>query len=159
MSLTARKVDAIARVLLSEIPEDYEQAMDDLRRLMESPDDAEDLDITVRIHDLLAKVGIPCSARGHTYLVDAIIATLEDPLVLEGITSSGGLYDQIGERYGKSNAAVQHAMRDSIQFAWDHGDQEFQNRYFPVVSSVTLVPTILNFISRAANILKFRQGL
>lgn len=158
MSLTSQKVDAIARILLSEDPATYTRAREELERLMIQSPGEQDSDVTVQIHRLLTEIGIPTCIIGHAYLVEAIRETVEDPQVLNGITLSGGLLDRIAKKYGAvSISAVDRGMRACILNAWNHGNHEFQSEHFTVLSPITFVPTVRNFISRAANIVRLRM--
>lgn len=157
MSLTEQKVDTIARILLSESPADYDLAMDDLRRLMESPEEVRTETVTALIHKLLAQVGVPTSTVGHMYLVDAIRIVVEDPAIMRHITQPGGLMDKVGGIHGRSADAIARAIRISIENAWNHGNHEFQDAHFPVRSPTTLIPTLAGFISRAANMIMLQM--
>lgn len=158
MSLTAQKVDAIARILLSEDAMTSLQAKQELRLLMEKPDEALGIAKEVRIHKLMAEIGVPTNTVGHTYLVEAISIVIDDPIAMNGISCSGGLLEQVGSKYNRASTAVERAMRWSINYAWDQGNHEFQSKNFPVVSPITLIPTLTSFISRAANIVRLQMS-
>ena len=157
MSLTAQKVDAIARILLAENSLELARAKKELQRLMECPEEVRTETITARIHKILAQIGVSTSTVGHRYLVDAIQAAVEGPAIMTHITKPGGLLDTVGSKYGRSADAVSRAIRVSIENAWNYGNHKFQEENFPVLSPTTLVPTMAGFISRAANIIMLQM--
>lgn len=157
MSTTDRKIDAIALILLSPDESTREQAREELARLMEEPPHKEPTDPTIMIHEILAEVGVPAGFAGHTYLVDAINAVVQNPLLLEGVTRKDGLYAIVAKKHGKDWGAIERGVRHCIEGAWQSGNyHEAQQKYCFPVSQVTFIPTPLNFIARVANIVRFR---
>lgn len=158
MSLTAQKVDAIARMLLSETIAEGQKAKAELQRLMSISQETQDTETTTQIHKLLTEIGVPTCNAGHSYLIEGIRETIRDPDALKGTTLPGGLLERIAEKCGAASSyAVERGMRESIAAAWDHGNHNFQEEHFTVLSSITLTPTVRNFISRAANIVRLRM--
>ena len=158
MSLTALKVDAIARILLSETIGESQKAKAELRRLMEEPEEVFRETVTSRIHKLLSQVGVPTYTVGHMYLVAAIEEAVADPLTLVKVSCPGGLFPKIAEKFNaKSQSSVERGMRQCIESAWTYGNDAFQREHFPVVSPITMVPTLLEFISRCANIIRLQM--
>lgn len=158
MALTEQKVDAIARILLSQDVHEIAQAREELRWLMDCPPELRKRNVTAQIHKLLNEVGVPTHLNGHAYLVDAIHAVIDDPQALINVGNAGGLWQRIGENHGgKSIKAVERGLRSGIEAAWNHGNHEFQAQHFTAISPATMVPTVLNFISRAANIVQLRM--
>ena len=158
MSLTALKVDAIARILLSETIGESQKAKAELRRLMEEPEEVKRETETSRIHKLLAQVGVPAHTAGYRYLMMAIQEAVADPLVLLNTTRPEGLLTRIAEKLqAKSWYSVERGMRQCIESAWTYGNDAFQREHFPVVSPTTMVPTLLEFISRCANIIRLQM--
>lgn len=158
MSLTKQKVDVMARILLSKDPGEWRAAREELERLMNCPDEVQAENTIRQIHKLLAEIGVPTSTVGHNYLVDAISTVVSDPNAMTGISKPGGLLEQVGQRHGRKSDAVARAIRISIEHAWTHGNREFQDEHFKVRSSITLAPTMVGFISRAANIVRLQTG-
>lgn len=158
MSLTAQKVDAIARILLSESPADYQKAKSELQRLMECPEEVQRDTVTSLIHKLLSQVGVPTYTVGHMYLVAAIQEAVDDPLTLVKVSCPGGLFPRIADKFNaKSQSSVERGMRQCIEAAWNYGNDKFQREHFPVVSPITMAPTLLEFISRSANIIRLQM--
>lgn len=157
MSLIEQKINTIARMLLSQDEASREQAREELEQLIRAPETQPEPDCTALIHQLLAEIGVPSGLSGHAYLADSISAAVNDPLVLDGITKPGGLYEAIGARYGKSPTITERGIRNCIETAWMKGDSEAQAKYFgTTLKSKTLFPSNRNFISRMANIVRLQ---
>lgn len=159
MSLIEQKINAIAQILLSQDEGSREQAREKLAQLMDAAEEPQEpVGAEHLIHQILAEIGVPTGRSGHSYLVEAISAAVKDPLVLDGVTKPGGLYQVLGAKCGKSPKSVDHSVRNCIEAAWIKGDAEAQAKYFgTAVSSKTLFPTNVNFISRMANIVRFQM--
>ena len=134
------------------------RAKKELKRLMECPEEVYRDTVTSLIHKLLSQVGVPTYTVGHMYLVAAIQEAVTDPLTLVKVSCPGGLFPKIAEKFhAKSQSSVERGMRQCIEAAWNHGNDAFQREHFPVVSPITMVPTLLEFISRCANIIRLQM--
>jgi two-component system response regulator (stage 0 sporulation protein A) len=69
----------------------------------------------------LLKMGFQARNRGYRYIRDAVIIGYKDNKVLESVTK--GLYPIVAEKYGVSVFQVESSIRNSIELAWDEGNQ------------------------------------
>ena len=152
--LMSKKVDAIARILLSETPADYDLAMDELQQLMTQSEDILPDRITLKIHNLLAELGFNTRQTGHIFLAEAIKITVADPMATLGMTCPNGLLEQVGAKFCRTADTAERAMRKSIEWAWNHGSQEVQNKYYTIISPNTFAPTLSYFITRSASLVR-----
>lgn len=154
MSLIDKKVDAIARILLSESPADLVRAREDLKRLLKTEEDYIPDAVTLQVHNLLAEVGINTRQTGHIFLVEAIKILVADPMASLGMTCPDGLLDRVGAKFCRTADTVARSMRKSIEWAWQHGNQEFQSKHYTIISQKTFAPSLSYFLTRSASLVR-----
>ena len=154
MSLTAQKVDAIARILLSESPADYQKAKEDLKQLMKRSEDLLPDCVTLKINNLLEALGFNPHQTGHIFLTEAIKIAVFDPMATIGMTNPEGLLERVGSKFCRTGVTAERAMRRSIEWAWTNGVQDTQNQHYPIVSPNTFAPTLSYFIAQSACIVR-----
>lgn len=154
MSLIDKKVDAIARILLSETTADLVNAREDLKRLLKTEEDDLPDAVTLRVHNLLAEVGINTRQTGHIFLAEAIKILVADPMASLGMTCPDGLLDCVGAKFCRTSDTVERAMRKSIEWAWQHGNQEVQNKHYTIISPKTFAPSLSYFLTRSASLVR-----
>lgn len=154
MSLIDKKVDAIARILLSDNPVDLAKAREDLKRLLKTEEDYLPDAVTLQIHNLLAEVGINTRQTGHIFLVEAIRIIIDEPMVTVGMTCPDGLLDRVGAKFCRTSKTIERAMRKSIECAWQHGSQEFQSKHYTIISQKTFAPSLSYFLTRSASLVR-----
>lgn len=99
--------------------------------------------ITAHLH----VVGINPKHKGFTYLVDAILYTID------GNTDSVSAY--LSEKYRKSKTSVERAMQHAIEHTWRNTDiNTLLEHYTANISAERGVPTMTEFICYYANILR-----
>ena len=89
---------------------------------------AADLDLETQVTKVLHQLGVPAHIKGHQYLRTAIIMTIEDPSMMDGITKI--LYPNIAKMYGTIPSRVERAIRHAIEVAWDRGNTDVIWEYF-----------------------------
>lgn len=154
MSLIDKKVDAIARILLSESPADLVKARNDLKCLLKTEEDNLPDSVTLCVHNLLAEVGINTRQTGHIFMAEAIKIIVADPMATLGMTCPDGLLDRVGAKFCRTSVTVEKAMRKSIEWAWQHGDQEFQSKNYTIISQKTFAPSLSYFLTRSASLVR-----
>lgn len=81
-----------------------------------------------RIANIFVSVGIPAHIKGYQYLRDAIMLSVKDPNMINGITKR--LYPSLAEKFQTSPPRVERAIRHAIEVAWTRGRVENINRLF-----------------------------
>lgn len=114
-----------------------------------------DVDIEIRVTDIIHEIGVPAHIKGYQYLRDAIIMTVNDMEVINAITKI--LYPTVAKRYQTTSSRVERAIRHAIEVAWDRGDIEvLQNFFGYTVSNTKGKPTNSEFISMIADRLRLQ---
>lgn len=114
-----------------------------------------ELDMEIRVTNVIHEIGVPAHIKGYQYLRDAIIMTINDMEVINAITKV--LYPTIAKRYGTTSSRVERAIRHAIEVAWDRGDIEILQGYFGyTVSNIKGKPTNSEFISMVADRLRLQ---
>ncbi len=103
--------------------------------------------IVRRINAELNQIGISPKAVGYQYLADAILLVVKQ--------NNRNLYNEIGKKYGKTEASVERAMQNAINKAWKTADIEDLLKYYTArINPEKGVPTITEFVYYYANMLK-----
>ena len=109
-----------------------------------------DLDIEMRVTNIIHEIGVPAHIKGYQYLRDAITMTVNDMNTINAITKY--LYPTVAKKYKTTSSRVERAIRHAIEVAWDRGDVEVLNSFFGyTVSNVKGKPTNSEFISMIAD--------
>ena len=110
----------------------------------------EDLEIEMRVTNIIHQIGVPAHIKGYQYLREAIIITVEDMDVINAVTKV--LYPEVAKRFGTTASRVERAIRHAIEVAWDRGDLETLQRFFGyTVSNTKGKPTNSEFIAMIAD--------
>ena len=160
MSITEMKLDAIMRHLTADNNQDREQAMADMRSLMQdgrtepAPAPKKSVeDITI---DILAELGVPARIKGHRWLIAAISAVVDNPDLNNGITKE--LYPLVGKKCNTTGACAERAMRHAIEVAFERCSFEVVDKYFGnTISLDSGKPTNGEFIAQMAITVKRRM--
>ncbi len=81
-----------------------------------------------RVSTLLLELGVPVQVRGYDYLRSAIILSMEEPHVLQTITTI--LYPRLAEQFVTTPSRVERALRHAIKVTWDRLDEPTFDRFF-----------------------------
>lgn len=108
------------------------------------------------VTEIIHEIGVPAHIKGYQYLREAIVLTIQDMDMINGVTKI--LYPTVARKYGTTPSRVERAIRHAIEVAWDRGDVEVLQRYFGyTVSGVKGKPTNSEFIAMIADNLSLRQ--
>lgn len=117
---------------------------------------AEDLDLELRVTEVIHQVGVPAHIKGYQYLREAIIMAIRDMESVGAITKV--MYPGIAKKFHTTASRVERAIRHAIEVAWDRGDIETLQSYFGyTVSGVKGKPTNSEFISMIADRLRLQM--
>lgn len=112
-----------------------------------------DIDLEIRITEMIHDIGVPAHIKGYQYLREAIIMVSSDLTLLSAITKI--LYPTIAKKFGSTSSRVERAIRHAIEVAWDRGDIEvLQGIFGYTISTSKGKPTNSEFISILADKLR-----
>ena len=115
-----------------------------------------DLDIEMRVTDIIHEIGVPAHIKGYQYLREAITMTVNNMDNINAITKV--LYPTVAKKYKTTSSRVERAIRHAIEVAWDRGDVEVLNNFFGyTVSNVKGKPTNSEFISMIADRIRLQR--
>lgn len=103
-------------------------------------------DLEINITDVIHQLGVPAHIKGYYYLRTAILASVEDPELLESVTKL--LYPEVARQFNTTSSRVERAIRHAIEIAWDRGDLDTLNAFFGyTVNTCKGKPTNSEFIA------------
>lgn len=115
---------------------------------------SQDLEITVT--DVIHQLGVPAHIKGYHYLRAAILASIENPDLLDSITKM--LYPTVAQKFNTTSSRVERAIRHAIEIAWDRGDLDILNSFFGyTVNTYKGKPTNSEFIALITDKLRLQQ--
>ncbi len=109
------------------------------------------VNIDVRITEIMHKLGVPAHIKGYLYLREAIEMVIKNVELLGAVTKE--LYPAVAENYHTTPSRVERAIRHAIEVAWERGNSEILREYFSY-SSGNGKPTNSQFIARIADKLR-----
>lgn len=86
------------------------------------------INIEVKITEILHQIGVPAHIKGYHYLRDSILMSIEKPEIINAVTKE--LYPSVAMKYETTSSRVERAIRHAIEVAWDRGDVDVLNSYF-----------------------------
>lgn len=108
------------------------------------------------VTDVIHDIGVPAHIKGYKYLREAIIMTVEDPEMINGVTKV--LYPAVAKAYATTSSRVERAIRHAIEVAWDRGDVDTLQKYFGyTVSGIKGKPTNSECIAMIADHLALKR--
>ena len=120
------------------------------------PEMPAELDLELRVTEVIHQVGVPAHIKGYQYLREAIIMAIRDMESVGAITKI--MYPGIAKKFHTTASRVERAIRHAIEVAWDRGDIETLQSYFGyTVSGVKGKPTNSEFISMIADRLRLQM--
>lgn len=114
----------------------------------------QDLEITVT--EVIHQLGVPAHIKGYHYLRTAILASIENPELLDSVTKL--LYPTVAQKFSTTSSRVERAIRHAIEIAWDRGDLDVLNAFFGyTVNTCKGKPTNSEFIALVTDKLRLQQ--
>lgn len=108
------------------------------------------------VTEVIHEIGVPAHIKGYQYLREAIVLTVKDPEMINGVTKI--LYPAVAKKFSTTPSRVERAIRHAIEVAWDRGDVEVLQRYFGyTVSGAKGKPTNSEFIALIADKLTLQR--
>lgn len=80
------------------------------------------------VTDMIHEIGVPAHIKGYQYLREAIMMSVEDPIMISSITKI--LYPTIAKRFQTTPSRVERAIRHAIEVAWSRGKMETLDSLF-----------------------------
>lgn len=87
-----------------------------------------EMDLRIKISDMLHNLGVPSHIRGYQYIRDGIVMMYEEPDMLKGITKE--VYPELALKYNTTTSRVERAIRHAIEVSWSRGDYQLMDKYF-----------------------------
>ena len=102
--------------------------------------------ITNMLHDL----GVPAHLNGYGYLREAVCMIIENPMLINCMTKE--VYPKLAEKYGKTAASVEKAIRTAVEISWSRGKAEVLEEIFGFTVSLQKgKPTNTEYIAMLAD--------
>lgn len=112
-----------------------------------------DIDIAIKISNLLHELGIPSHIKGYSLLRSSILMVINDFGLINNITKS--LYPTLAKKYNTTASGVEHGISNAITHSWDRGNPEKLEKLFGyTVNSTMGKPTNSEFIALIADYLR-----
>lgn len=106
-----------------------------------------------RIAEVLHELGVPAHINGYKYLRCAILTVMENPDIMEAVTSE--LYPLIAKEFKSTGSRVERGIRHAIEAAWYRGDMDvFQKWFGNTIVAEKGKPTNSEFIAMIADTLR-----
>ena len=113
-------------------------------------------DMEIVVTDIIHQLGVPAHIKGYHYLRAAILASLDNPELLESVTKL--LYPTVAQKFNSTSSRVERAIRHAIEIAWDRGDLDVLNSFFGyTVNTCKGKPTNSEFIALVTDKLRLQQ--
>ena len=87
-----------------------------------------ELELEVKVTDILHEFGVPAHLNGYAYLRKAIMHLVGDMGAAHSITKV--LYFDIAKDYNSTINKVERSIRNAIEVAWNRGNDEAFEKYF-----------------------------
>jgi len=112
-----------------------------------------EMDLEVRVTNILIEIGVPAHIRGYNYMREAIILAVQNIDVLNYITKE--LYPTVAKKCNTSSSRVERAIRHAIEVAWSRGEvSAIDNLFGYTISNHKGKPTNSEFIALIADRLR-----
>lgn len=85
-------------------------------------------DLEKEVTDMIHDIGVPAHIKGYQYLREAIIMSVQDPLMISSVTKI--LYPTIAKKFQTTPSRVERAIRHAIEVAWSRGKMETLDQLF-----------------------------
>ena len=156
MTIYEKKVDAIARYLLSNNPATKKEELDILRDLMDGKRTTRST--REEIMELLTELGAPSKLFGYAYTLEAICIAVEDPNIAKH-GSVSMLWTKIAELFGVKPGNVSRCVRNTVEKVFANCDLDLINQYFGGTVSPDKGKLICSeFIAECARVIRERTG-
>ena len=110
----------------------------------------EDLEIEMRVTNIIHQIGVPAHIKGYQYLREAIMMSVEDLEMLGSITKI--LYPTIAKKFQTTPSRVERAIRHAIEVAWNRGKMDTIDELFGyTINNGKGKPTNSEFIALIAD--------
>lgn len=107
-------------------------------------------DLEQDVTDIIHEIGVPAHIKGYQYLREAIMMSVQDPVMISSITKL--LYPTIAKRFQTTTSRVERAIRHAIEVAWSRGRMETLDALFGyTINTGKGKPTNSEFIALIAD--------
>lgn len=107
-------------------------------------------DLEQDVTDMIHEIGVPAHIKGYQYLREAIMMSVQDPIMISSITKI--LYPTIAKTFQTTPSRVERAIRHAIEVAWSRGRMETLDALFGyTINTGKGKPTNSEFIALIAD--------
>ncbi len=153
MTLLEKKVNAIARALLSHNSLEQAAALEELEQLVEGDTPAGT--VPEEVERTLIRLGVPQHIVGYRYLQDAIEMCVKDANSIYMITKN--LYPRVASIHGTTASKVERAIRHAVDLSFERCDSEYYDEIFgSTISPSKGKATNGEFIARISSVVRKR---
>lgn len=104
------------------------------------------------------RLGIPAHLQGYEYIKQGLALVLEDPSILNSVTSS--LYPKISQDYGTTPSRVERSIRHAVEMALFRNATWYIEKLFqPYINPNTGKVTNSEFLAIVAETLRLELGV
>lgn len=117
--------------------------------------DRQSLNLEKDVTEMIHEIGVPAHIKGYQYLREAIMMSVQDMEMLNGITKL--LYPTIADKFATTPSRVERAIRHAIEVAWNRGRMETLDTLFGyTISTGKGKPTNSEFIALITDRLRLK---
>ena len=115
-------------------------------------------DLEKDVTDMIHEIGVPAHIKGYQYLREAIMMSVEDPVMISSITKI--LYPTVAKKNQTTSSRVERAIRHAIDIVWIKGNQELLKEIFGTfVMEGQERPTNSQFIAAVADWMRLEHQI
>ncbi len=115
-----------------------------------------EVNVKIKITNLLHSLGIPSHIKGYTYIRDGIEMMYNNETLMNSITRD--IYPTIAKTYNTTSSRVERAIRHAIEVSWMRGDYSLMEEIFGnSVDYDRAKPTNSEFLATLADRLKLQK--
>lgn len=100
----------------------------DLIKDLEKGKGGNDIELEKLVTKHMVDLGIPAHVKGYNYIRTAIIVSLKDEDMLNGLTKK--LYSEVAKKFHSTGAKVERAIGSAIETMWFKGNAKAQFEIF-----------------------------
>ncbi len=127
-SFIERQVISAGALYCTSMPVDTAKLTEVLMGLSGAGIGNRDIDIEIRVTDIIRGMGMPAHLKGYHFLRSAILRTISSPDLIDSVTKQ--LYPLIASEYSSTASRVERAIRHAIDTAWERADQKHLDTFF-----------------------------
>lgn len=115
-----------------------------------------ELELEIKITQMLGELGVPAHIKGYRYLRSAITKIHKDKTLLDGVVTKK-LYPLVAVEYKTTASRVERAIRHAVEVSWSRSNLDYQQELFQyTVDPHKGKPTNSEFMAMIADKITFK---